>query len=199
VTPWIVVPIKDPLGAKARLAPALDPEARRQLATRLAERTLAVLAAVAAVPVVVVTRGLVVPAMARAHGFAALEETGDSHSAAARQGARWAADHGADVVAALSADLPLLAVADVQALLAAAGPGTAVLAPDRRGSGTNAVVAPPGFPFAFGAPSLARHMALARAAGLAVVIVHRPGLASDLDTPADLDLLETLAPTPGHG
>ncbi len=93
------------------------------------------------------------------------------------------------MVLALAADLPLLAPADVHALLRRAGPDRAVIAPDRLGLGTNAVAAPPGFPFTFGAPSFARHVALARAAGLTVIPLRTPGLAVDLDGPWDMDLL----------
>jgi 2-phospho-L-lactate guanylyltransferase len=189
MSPWVVLPIKDPDRAKARLAPALAPEARRAAALALAERSLAVLAAGPALPVVVVTTGPVIADLAARHGFAALEESGASHSAAARQGAAWAAERGADLVLALAADLPLLSPNDVRTLLRRAGPDRAVIAPDRLGLGTNAVAAPPGFPFTFGAPSFTRHVALAQAAGLVVVILRSPGLAVDLDSPWDMDLL----------
>jgi uncharacterized protein YbjT (DUF2867 family) len=40
----------------------------------------------------------------------------------------------------------------------------------------------------------ARHVARARAAGLDAVIVDRPGLAHDVDTPADADRVRALLP-----
>jgi 2-phospho-L-lactate/phosphoenolpyruvate guanylyltransferase len=189
MTPWIVLPIKDPARAKSRLAPAVPAADRRAAALTLAERTLSVLAATGEVAVVVVTRGAPIARLAARFGFPVIVEAGDTHSAAARQGAAWAATQGADVVVALAADLPLLAPADVRAILRRAGPDRAVIAPDRLGLGTNAVAAPPTFPFTFGAPSFARHVSLARAADLAVVVLRTPGLAVDLDTPWDMDLL----------
>jgi 2-phospho-L-lactate guanylyltransferase len=85
------------------------------------------------------------------------------------------------------ADLPLLAADDIDALLDAAETSGAALAPDRHGSGTNAVALSPYVPFAFefGPGSLARHI------GQPVHdlrIVDRPGLAIDVDEFQDLEL-----------
>jgi 2-phospho-L-lactate guanylyltransferase (CobY/MobA/RfbA family) len=62
------------------------------------------------------------------------------------------------------------------------------IAPDRAGTGTNglALRPPDALGFAFGTDSLAAHREAAGDAGVALVEVHRPGLAFDLDTPADL-------------
>jgi 2-phospho-L-lactate guanylyltransferase (CobY/MobA/RfbA family) len=62
------------------------------------------------------------------------------------------------------------------------------IAPDRAGSGTNglALTPPDVIAFRFGIGSCAAHLGAAREAGVPAVEVHRPGLAFDLDTPADL-------------
>ncbi len=189
---WIVLPLKERRQAKARLAPAIDADGRTRLAWHLARHTAGVLQNVSEARVVVVSRDAGFLALARWSGFAAICEVGEGHVAAASQGARWAADRGAESVLALAADLPLLAPADVRALLSRGAPDRVVLAPDRSGVGTNAVLAAPGFPFSFGAPSLDRHAALAIAAGLIPVTVRTPGLALDLDTPGDLTFLAQL-------
>jgi 2-phospho-L-lactate guanylyltransferase len=44
-------------------------------------------------------------------------------------------------------------------------------------------------PFRFGPGSFDAHLAAARAAGVPTAVVERPGLAFDLDTPADLERL----------
>jgi len=64
----------------------------------------------------------------------------------------------------------------------------AAIAPDRAGTGTNGLALRPPDVIAlrFGAGSLAAHLAEAEAAGVPISEVHRPGLAFDLDTPADL-------------
>ncbi len=47
----------------------------------------------------------------------------------------------------------------------------------------------------FGVPgSAARHLERAHAAGLAGVLVDRPGLAQDVDTPADAERVRALLP-----
>ncbi len=70
----------------------------------------------------------------------------------------------------------------------AGGLGLVVLAPDRAGAGTNALLLrPPGsMPFAFGAGSYAGHLALAREHGVAVATYRAAGTAFDVDGPADL-------------
>jgi 2-phospho-L-lactate guanylyltransferase len=91
----------------------------------------------------------------------------------------------------LHGDLPNLQAADVHALTGAlpsdGSPGVAI-APDRAGTGTNALVLrPPGLiGFRFGPGSFARHLAEVDAAGVPLVAVNRAGLAFDLDTPEDL-------------
>ncbi len=88
-------------------------------------------------------------------------------------------------IAVFHADLPRLGAEDVAALLAAGERGGCAIAPDRHGTGTNALAIGDGraFSFAFGADSFARHRAQA---GERFEIVTRPGLALDVDTPDDL-------------
>jgi 2-phospho-L-lactate guanylyltransferase len=98
---------------------------------------------------------------------------------------------GASAVLVLPADLPLVTSADIEAMIALAEPTPAlVLAPDRKGEGTNALLsAPPALiEYKFGPQSYANHRSSASAAGVRVVECRRPGLALDLDLPEDLVL-----------
>lgn len=85
----------------------------------------------------------------------------------------------------IHADLPLLTVEDIETLLEAAVSSCA-LAPDRHGTGTNALALGKSgpFDFCFGDGSLDRHI---KAAKGKAHIVRRTGLAFDVDTPGDLD------------
>ena len=95
------------------------------------------------------------------------------------------------VAAVVSADCPLICGSDVRALVDAV-PDRGIAIARAVDAGTNAVAMRPPAVAAtvFGAPgSAALHAERARAAGLEAVIVDRPGLALDLDTPADVRAL----------
>lgn len=89
-------------------------------------------------------------------------------------------------VLVIHADLPLLRAADVDALVQASGDEGLALAPDRYGTGTNAIAVAAGLPFRFqfGVNSFAIH----RAAAPGAAVVTRRGLSHDVDLPDDLDL-----------
>ncbi len=89
-------------------------------------------------------------------------------------------------------DLPLIEPTDVTAIVRMGEAGTIVVAPDRHGSGTNALLLQPAdsLPFYFGAQSLQRHIAAAETRGLAVQQYHAPSTAFDLDTADDLRAFE---------
>lgn len=86
----------------------------------------------------------------------------------------------------IHADLPFLETDDIAALLVAAEEAGCAVAPDRHGTGTNAIALREAgdFAFAFGEDSFARHLA----AWPGAAVVRRDGLAFDLDTPEDFDL-----------
>ncbi|MBW8755277.1 MAG: 2-phospho-L-lactate guanylyltransferase [Sphingomonadales bacterium] len=92
-------------------------------------------------------------------------------------------------VVVIHADLPQVTAQDLE-LLAAAPEGTIAIAPDRHGTGTNAISLPlpaaKGFSFAFGPDSFARHKAETDRLGLNLEEVHSQGLARDVDEPDDL-------------
>lgn len=110
-------------------------------------------------------------------------------NAAIRQGQRWALDGGATGILILLPDLPLIDAGDVRALLAAGSdPHGAVIAPDRHGAGTNALLLSPPDAImpAFGEHSAYRHRLALALADVPVTDIQRPGTHLDLDTPADL-------------
>lgn len=88
--------------------------------------------------------------------------------------------------AVVNADLPFLTADDIAALFGAAAKSGLALAPDRHGTGTNAVAIADERPLAFhfGPQSLA---AFAADAGMTHAVVRTPGLMRDIDTPADLE------------
>lgn len=196
-----VVPQKALSAAKSRLEGALSAEARIALSLALLRHVCAALTAVADVEgVAVMTPDPAVAARAADWGIPAFVDPGPGLNAALARVVQTAGRSCAVLVVA--GDLALLRPADVAALLAAGGRGRLVLAPSKEGTGTNAVLVPPGMLFhpAYGTASLAAHRGGARSLGYDVVEVRRPGLAFDVDTEADLRVLRYwdtfAAPTP---
>ena len=100
---------------------------------------------------------------------------------------------GAGSALVLFGDLPLIEPVDVRHLMRSGAP--IVIAPDQHGTGTNALAMrpPDAIGFAFGPDSRRAHQRAAETAGCGYVEVEGP-LSVDIDTPADLILVESLAP-----
>jgi 2-phospho-L-lactate guanylyltransferase len=187
-----VVPVKSFKRAKSRLAAVLPGSEREDLARRLFQHTLTVVVGHEAISgVLVVSNDAAVLDLASAGGAeTVIEPSGAGLNAAIELAVRRAIGTGAAAVAILPADLPLLNAADVSALIAglpSAGPAV-VIAPDRRDSGTNALLCrPPGaLAPGFGERSFSRHLEACRQKGIVPVIVKSEGLALDIDVPEDL-------------
>lgn len=185
----IIVPHRGLEAAKTRLATSLSPDERRDLARQLLERVLRVACEVCD-DVVVISPSRELADIVEPIGARLVVQRGMGLNEGLEQ-ARFDAlydDIGTLVV--LHGDLPNLHPADVEALIASlpsSGPGVAV-APDRGGTGTNALVLrPPGvIGFRFGVGSFAAHLEEVDRARVPLVAVSRGGLAFDLDTPQDL-------------
>jgi 2-phospho-L-lactate/phosphoenolpyruvate guanylyltransferase len=211
-----VLPVKRFERAKQRLGEAVGAGERRALSAAMLEDVLAALGRVEGLDeLIVVTaeeRAAALAGAAGAHVVADRREAGQSPAAEA--GVEVALQHGAERALLVPGDCPALDPAELTALLAryggaapSAGTGSSrfaraqvVIVADRHGQGTNALLlSPPGaLAPAFGAGSLARHAARARAGGAVVRVAHAPSLELDVDTPGDLAALRAaLADRPG--
>jgi 2-phospho-L-lactate/phosphoenolpyruvate guanylyltransferase len=187
-----VLPVKGLTSAKRRLEAALAPRDRRRVAEAM------FLDAITKLPrsrclddVLVVTSDPSVARQARWFGHRVLEQERDEgHSQAARAGALAAKAEGADRVAMLAVDCPLMDVEELDSRLGHS-PRAALIVPDRHGTGTNALVLSPpdALAPAFGPDSCSRHVSRARAGGISFAHEEIESLAIDLDTPEDLILL----------
>ncbi|PZR51679.1 2-phospho-L-lactate guanylyltransferase [Xylanimonas oleitrophica] len=216
-----VVPLRDGVSGKSRLAAALTPDERRRLVAALARHVvgtlresdgvgwvLVVTADVAFVEEVLAGLGGPGPAGGAHEGHgehgvrpASLEVLAQP---ADRPGLNAALDVAREHVRATSpdavllvahADLPAITPGDVTALLGAAREADVVVATDRHGTGTNLLALPAGaaYDFRFGAGSRGAHEAEAARRGLRAVVVQHPGTAADLDTIDDWDQLPAAA------
>lgn len=190
-----VVPLRDGVSGKSRLAAVLDAGSRRRLVRVLARHVVSTLLAADGIERVVVVTADPVFARETLTGLDVdvLEQPAD------RPGLNGALEHAREVLTTggtaaggssarllvAHADLPALTGQDVTAILGETVP--VAVATDRNRSGTNLLLVPfeTGFRFRFGVGSLAAHLDEAAAHGLAVSVVDRPGTAVDLDTADD--------------
>lgn len=188
---WAIVPVKPFNRAKSRLADALEPEQREQLAMRLLERTVRMLVPLARIQgVLVISRDTKALSMVREWGAQTVQESG----APELNNALYRATHavrtwGGDAVLVVPADLPLLTAKDIEEVVNLGRyHNTVVVAPDRHEHGTNLLlVRPPGLiPYSFGEDSFATHQRLANEVGATIHIYRSKQVALDLDTPSDL-------------
>ena len=189
----VVVPIRSLRHGKTRLSRVLGNEARETLLRGIAVRVVTAAVDSGLIEsVLVVSPDAETLAWAAGLGPAVVAAPQPEHlpglNGAIAAGRAWALDRGASAMVSLFADLPLIVPDDVRGLAARKEP--VVLGPDRRGEGTNALLlrlAEQGseFAFAFGDGSLAKHLDEARRLGLVATVHDTPGIAFDLDTPAD--------------
>jgi 2-phospho-L-lactate guanylyltransferase len=184
----VLVPVKSFSSAKQRLAPDLDPAARRSLAPA---RAATVLQAAGPLPTAVVCDDDEVRTWAEAHGAEAIWTPGLGLNGAVEAGVAHLAGRGIDRVLVAHADLPL--AHDLTWLFDG---DNITLVPDRHRDGTNVIGLPAasGFRFAFGAGSFAAHRAEVTRLGLTLRMVPDPRLGWDVDVPADLDVPPHLDP-----
>lgn len=198
MTLWAVVPAKSFDRAKTRLTD-LRPAERADLARSMFGHVLATLAACPGVDrVLVAAGGDDVARAARERGADVLSDapaTGPGLGAVIDAALAGVDECGGDRAIVIMADLPRLTGADLTRVIAALADRDVVIAPDRHGGGTNALGLRPALAMAtcFGHPdSAVRHRDRARARGLSHVLVHSPGLAFDVDLPADVaELVES--------
>jgi 2-phospho-L-lactate guanylyltransferase len=192
-----IVPINMLRLAKSRLRDVLSATDRQALVLWMAARVLEAIARSAAVSATaVVSPDPVVLMWAQRHGADPLEQVDIGLNEGLEIGRRWALCVRADTLLVLHADLPCIAAPDISELVRAV-PSDDVragvaLAPDRAGRGTNGLVLHPTalMPFAFGTNSLYEHMRLARDAGVEPVLRWADGTCFDVDTAADLEVLQ---------
>lgn len=196
----VIIPIRGSHGAKTRLASMFSAEERAQLVWHMAATVLTAIDDAGVVDhVLIVTHEP--DAVLRHIGHAshrtviAQPRADTGLNTAVGIGRDWAIAHWYQRMLVVSADLPTLAAADVRTLVGRSDP--VVIAPDRHGTGTNALllrleasdhetaIAGGPFTFGFGETSYNHHAEEARRLGLEAATIIAEGLQLDLDTPDD--------------
>lgn len=177
--------------AKQRLATVLDESARRDLALEMFTRTLAVLQRANGISrVIVVSRDPKVLELAQECGAWGLKENRKGLNAALAQATRVAVENGARAVLVIPGDLARLEKKDVEDIieLGSMNSSTIVIAPDRRKSGTNALLVKPAglIRYSFGPGSFDAHRLAAKGKNALIRVYQSANIAFDVDLPEDL-------------
>jgi 2-phospho-L-lactate/phosphoenolpyruvate guanylyltransferase len=187
---WAAVPVKEFTGAKQRLAALLTPPQRELLAATMLEDVLAALAGAARLAGIMVNT--VEPraaALADRYGAHVITDGArDGHTGAVMGMARSLAADG-HAMLTVPGDIPRVTAAEVDTVVSSCLPAPSfTIVPAHDELGSNAVLcAPPGsVKLRFGDDSYFPHLAAARRAGIEPAIVRLPGIALDIDHPADL-------------
>jgi 2-phospho-L-lactate guanylyltransferase len=176
----VLVPVKAFSEAKLRLAPALPPLARAELAKAMATH---VLEAASPLPTAVVCDDAEVAAWARSRRALVIWEPERGLNRAVEAGVERLRCGGAQRVIVAHGDLPLArGLGQISRF-----PGVTIV-PDRAGNGTNVICVPShaGFTFSYGPGSFTRHTQEALRLGLPLRVVRTPSLSHDVDLPCDL-------------
>jgi 2-phospho-L-lactate guanylyltransferase len=184
----ILIPLKHLDEAKRRLHPAIGAERRRALMLEMLAHVAARARAAELGPVSLASSEPRAPQLAGELGIGLVSDGG----LAWNQGLAHAVSllpAGTGAVLFLAGDLPLVTAEEIAAL-AAAIPSRGVAIGRAHDGGTNALGVRPAGAIVpvFGVDQSARaHARVAEAAGLEVAVVDLPGIALDVDTPADAE------------
>jgi len=197
-----IVPVKRFRAAKQRLVEVVGPQGRAALAKAMLADVLVALTSTELIERVIVVTGegrAEKVAMHRAQRaktpIEVFRDPSDAgHSQAATLGIVRAKALGAECVALLPGDCPLLAAGELDEALRRVSAGSVTVVPDRHGTGTNGLLLcpPDAIAPAFGPGSRELHVERARRRELDVAVDEVPSLALDLDTGADLEVLSRL-------
>lgn len=197
MTLWAIIPVKPLRRGKSRLAGALSEDERTELNRTLLEHTLKTLSGLKELEeVLVISRDPQALTIARNHGARTVREDGQPElNTALKRATVIAQVYATRGVLVLPADLPLITREDVLTLIQHADdPPVVVIAPDRHGKGTNALLMSPSglIEYDFGEDSFQRHCDRVRESGARLEIVDLPSLGLDLDIPEDLEIIRNL-------
>lgn len=192
----ILVPVKNLSSAKQRLAAVLDQAARTRLAQAMLHDVLTTLCNWKTRPqVAVVTGDPYALELAREYGFEVIPDPDNpGETGAIEMATRLCVERGVDSTLVIPADIPLIQSWELEEILKHAPAEGSVLVPAADGRGTNAAFRRPAnlFPLRFGNDSFKPHHAAAQTTGKPCVVLNLPGIAVDVDNPADLQSLLSL-------
>ena len=189
--PWAILPVKEMAGAKQRLAPLLSPEERIGLMQVMLRDVLAALSAARGLAgIALVTLDPWAEQLAQQHGARIITAGArEGHTGAVVTAAGQLKAEGVLAILTLPGDIPAAKAMEIEAIIQAANAAPAfIIAPAHDEQGSNAILMSPpdAVKLRFGEDSYFPHLAAARAAGITPHILPLPGIAMDIDHPADI-------------
>jgi len=192
----IVLPVKSLDDTKARLGPVLGPMERAALTLAMLEDVLDAALAVPGWETWVLSPDGAVLEVSATRGAVTLVEEEPPLGQAIRQAEAEAEGRGADALAVLLPDTPLVTTAALTRTVHTLGPVVIAPAADERGTNLLLRRPPHAIDAHFGPDSFRRHVEAAAEADLPLAVCERPELAFDLDAPDDiLTVLRSPRPT----
>ena len=192
----ILLPVKNLVKAKQRLASALDQSTRTELAQLMLSDVVAAIAAFAGDEVALATSDPFATELAGRFGFEVIrDESNISETDAIEMATRTCEARGVQSTLVMPADIPLIEAAELRAIYQASPDAGSVLVPSTDKRGTNAVLRRPAslFPLRFVNDSFTPHLSAAIATNKSCVVLSLPGVGLDIDTPEDLHELARAA------
>jgi 2-phospho-L-lactate/phosphoenolpyruvate guanylyltransferase len=194
----ILIPVKNLSNAKQRLAAVLDQPSRTELAQAMLHDVVDAVASWNHRPAcALVSSDPFAIELAQKYDFEIIPDPANpGETGAIDMATHVCVERGVDFTLVIPADIPLVQSRELNEIMAQAPQDGSVLVPAADGRGTNAALRhPPNlFPLKFGNDSFQPHLTAARATGKTCIVLHLPGFALDIDSPADL---QQLAATPG--
>jgi 2-phospho-L-lactate/phosphoenolpyruvate guanylyltransferase len=188
-----LIPVKTLSQVKSRLADHFTATQRAQMVLDMLHHVLCVLQNSHAFShVAVVSEDKTVLQYAERWGALGVVEEQAGHNPALTAAARREIQMGTDALLTISADLPLLQTDEICGILEQAHYHDVILSPSQDGTGTNALLTRPPLviPYLFGVHSFQHYQQEGKRRGLDMGIYNSIGLALDVDTIEDIEILQ---------
>ena len=199
---WAIIPVKEFAGAKDRLSGLLSPHERLVLAATMLTDVLDAVAGcrhLAGVTIVTIDPNATV--LGKKFGARIMTDGArDGHTGSVNAGRRILVSEGREGMITMPGDIPAVRASDIDAVLSAhrAAPSCTISpAHDDQGSNAGVCSPPEVVPLRFGDNSYFPHLDAARRRGIEPTILRLPGIALDIDHPADLAALLRLPQSAG--
>jgi 2-phospho-L-lactate/phosphoenolpyruvate guanylyltransferase len=189
----ILIPVKNLSNAKQRLSSVLEQSARTELAQAMLHDIAAAIAAWKDRPgCAFVTSDPFALELAEHYDFEIIRDPANpGETGAIEMATQMCVDRGIEFTLVIPADIPLIQATELGEIMTQSPAVGSVLVPAADGRGTNAAFRRPAnlFPLKFGNDSFRPHLAAAQSTGKPCRVLRLPGIALDVDNPADLQQL----------